>query len=42
MTCCKSGKDRTGLSCTLEMARLLRDKYQIGNENDEKHKDFIR
>jgi hypothetical protein len=41
ITCCKSGKDRTGMSTTLEFARILRDHYYIGIPLEEKHRDYL-
>jgi hypothetical protein len=41
ITCCKSGKDRTAMSCTLEQATILRDCHGIGAEGDDESPDFL-
>jgi hypothetical protein len=40
ITCCKSGKDRTGMSCTLEQARYLRDRYSVGTPSSDDNKKY--
>lgn len=32
----------TALSCTMEYARILRDKYFMGVPKDERHKQYVR
>jgi hypothetical protein len=41
ITCCKSGKDRTAMSCTMEQARVLRDRHAVGIYKNDESKKFL-
>ena len=41
-TCCKSGKDRTGMSCTLEQVQILSREYDLAEHEYQRSLDAMR
>jgi len=41
-TCCKSGKDRTGMSCTLEQVQILSREYDLAEHEYQRALDTMR